>query len=98
MIAALIYLYKSFFMNVQNIFHFFADYDETRRHFKHLCFKVCQLHKNAGQTYLQKTVVKFIQNYANDKNTANTFRYNCPFWFAVQRVDLLTVILILQYF
>jgi hypothetical protein len=39
-----------------------------RRYFKNLFFKVCQIPFVDGQNDHQKTVVKFIQDYANDNN------------------------------
>jgi hypothetical protein len=68
----------------------FADYDEMRRHFKNLYFKVCQIPLASGHNDHQKTVVKFIKEHAN----ANGWT---PLHTAVGNSDLLTVLLILQY-
>jgi hypothetical protein len=42
------------------IFFCLADYEEMRRHFKNLYFKVCQIPFASGQNDHQEAVVKFI--------------------------------------
>jgi hypothetical protein len=78
----------------------FADYEEMNelnlsRHFKHLYFKVCQISFADSQNDHQKTVVKFIQEYAKDNNPADEDG-KTPLHTAAQNGDMLSILLILQ--